>query len=73
MKVVVMDVVTLGRGVGGTAFWEHAALMMLGLKVCKTTGVVMALKPVTFLTADVALIRLVALKPAVALLLTAVP
>lgn len=47
--------------------------MMLGLKVCKTTGVVMVLNPVTLLTADVALIRLVALKPAVALLLTAVP
>ena len=56
MKVVVIDVVTLGRGVGMTAFWEHAALIMLGLKVCRITGVVMVLNPVALLLAKVALI-----------------
>lgn len=62
-----MEIVTLGKGVGMTAFWEHAALMMLGLKVCKTTGVVMVLSPVTLLAADVALILAVAFKLAVVL------
>ena len=61
MKVVVIKVVTLGKGIGITAFWEHAALMMLGLKVCRTTGVVMVLSPVALLIADVAFIVTVAL------------
>ena len=73
MTVVVMEVVILGRAVGGAAFWEHAALMMLGLKVCRITGVVMVLKPVALLIADVAFTMAVAFKPAVELLLTAVP
>lgn len=62
IKVVVRVVVTLGRGVGMTAFWEQAALMMLGLKVCRTTGVVMVRSPVAFML-------VVAFKPAVVLLL----
>lgn len=64
-----MEVVTLGRGVGMAMFWEHAALITLGLKVCRTTGVVMVLNPVELLMADVALILAVAFKLAVALLL----
>ena len=56
-----MEVVTLGKGVGMTAFWEHAALMMLGLKVCRTTGVVMVLNPVALVIADVPLTLAVAL------------
>lgn len=61
MIVVVIKVVTLGKGIGIAAFWEHAALIMLGLKVCRTTGVVMVLNPVALLMADVAFIVNVAL------------
>lgn len=67
-----MEVVTLGSGVGIAAFWEHAALMTLGSKVCRIIGVVMVLNPVALLTVDVALILAVAFKLAVALLLTEV-
>ena len=80
-----MEVVTLGRGVGLTTFWEHAALMMLGSKVCRITGVVMIFNPVVMLLiADIVLMLavafklatafrlVVALKLAVALLLTCV-
>lgn len=72
MKVVVIDVVTLGRGVGMTAFWEHAALMMLGLKVCRITGVVMVLNPVALLLAKVALVLAVPFKLVVTLFPTEV-
>ena len=68
-----MEAVTLGRGRIGTAFSEHAALITLGSKVCRTIGVVMVLKPVALVEADVAFIMAVAFKLAVALLLTAVP
>lgn len=61
-----MEVVTLGRGAGLTTFWEHAALMMLGSKVCRITGVVMVLNPVvTLLIADVVLMLAVMLKLAI--------
>lgn len=43
-KVLVTDVVALGRGLGGTAFSEQAALTTLGSKVCRMTGVVMVLR-----------------------------
>lgn len=43
--------------------------MMLGSKVCRTTGVVMVLTPVALVIADVALILAVAFKLVVALLL----
>ena len=72
MKVVVIDVVTLGMGVGMTAFWEHAALMMLGSKVCRITGVVMVLNPVALLLAKVALILAVPFMLAVTFLPTEV-
>lgn len=58
-NVAVTDVVMLGRGLGGTAFSEQAALTTLGSKVCRITGVVMVRRPVVALLEaddDVALI-----------------
>lgn len=52
MTVVVTEVVALGRGLGGTAFSEQAALTTLGSKVCRMTGVVMVRRPVTSVKAD---------------------
>ena len=66
MKVVVTEVVAMGRDVGRSAFCEQAALMMLGSKVCKITGVVTVVKPFSSVLA-------VAFNPAVALLLIAFP
>lgn len=45
-NVVVTEVVMFGRGLGGTAFSEQAALTTLGSKVCRITGVVMVRRPV---------------------------
>ena len=73
MKVVVTDVVWRGKAVGISAFCEHAALMTLGSKVCKITGVVMVVKPFSSLGTDVALMMAVAFTSAVVLLLIAFP
>ena len=58
--MLVMEVVVGGDGVGGSAFSEQAALMMLGSKVWRITGVVTVRKTV-------------ALSEVVPLLLPAVP
>ena len=73
MKVVVTEVVARGRDVGRSAFCEQAALMMLGSKVCRITGVVIVVKPFSSIGADFAFVMAVAFIPAVALLLIAFP
>lgn len=69
MSVVVTEVVALGKGLGGTAFSEQAALTTLGSKVCRTTGVVMVWRPVALLEVDVALSMAVVFRSAAAALL----
>ena len=62
-----------GKAIGRSAFCEQAALMTLGSKVCKTTGVMMVVKRFPSVEADVALMTAVAFTLAVEFMLITPP